>query len=130
MGHRRLHHRTIRLQLPQLTHRSRLDKQTDNIRVLVRHQEVADMLMGPREAGRLGGGSLGEGEEEVFHYHAHNHSPSHRCISNNEGGVMARPPCKGEEVPIHARGGEVKYQRPPLDLVLVYLRNTDRVFAT
>lgn len=92
--------------------------------MLVQRQGVADMLMGPREAGHLAGGSL-SGEGEVLHPHA----PNRRTyISNNVGGVH-RPSHKEGEDSIHADAdeGEVKCRRQPLDLVPLYLPNT--VFA-
>lgn len=123
----RLPHRTTRLQLPQS---NRLDKRTDNKRVLVQRQGVADMLMGPQEVDHLGGGSL-PGEGEALHPSAHNPSLSHKDIPNNVGGV--HPPSYKEEgegsILADVDEGEVKYRRQPLDLVPLYLHNTNRVFV-
>ncbi len=81
--------------------------------------------MGPRGAGHLDGDSLGEGE--VLHPHAHNRSLRHRRLSNHAV-VVVRPLYKEGEDSIRGDEGGVKCQRPPPDLVLVYLHNTDRIF--
>lgn len=120
-----LYHHTTRLQLPRPSHSSRLDKRTDINRVLVQRQGVAVLLMGPQEAGRSDGDSL-LGGEEVLHPHAHNRSLSRKCISNSAGGV---PPSYQEGEDSIADEAEVKCQRPPLLLVLVYLHNSGRVFC-
>jgi hypothetical protein len=109
------------------SHSNNLDKRTDNNPVLVRRQGVADTLMGSRKARRLEGGSLEE--EGVLHRHAHRHSLNHRRISNNVG-VVCLSNQEGEGLgSIRAAEGEVRCQRPPLDLVQLYLHNIVRIFA-
>ena len=121
----RQHHHTIRLQLPQPSHSSRLGWQTVKTRVLAQRQGVADMLMGPLGADPLDGDS---GEGEVVHPHVHNRSLRHRCMSNNVV-VAARPLYQEGEDSIRGDEGGVKCQQPPLDLVLVYLHNIDQIFS-
>ena len=100
----------------------------DNKRVLAQRQGVVDMLMGPQEVDHLAGGSL-LGEGEVPHRHAHNRSLSRKYIPNNVGGVH-RPSYKEGEDSMPADEGEVKCRRQPLDPVLLYLHNTDRILVT
>ena len=82
------------------------------------------MLMGRRGADPLDGDS---GEGEVAHPHAHNRSLRHRCMSNNVVAAVRLLYQEGEDS-IRGDEEEVKCQRPPLDLVLVYLHDTGRVF--
>ena len=120
---RRYHH-IIRPQPPR-SHSSHLGWRTDNTRVLAQRQGVADMVMSPGGADHLDGDTLGEGE--VLHFHAHSRNPRHRCTSNNE--VVAVPPLHQEgEDSIRGDEGGIKFQQPPLDLVLVYLRDTGPIF--
>ena len=121
----RQRHHTTRLQPPQSSHSSRLDWQTDKTRVLVQHQGVEDILMGPRGADPLDGDP---GEGEVVHLHAHNRSPRHTCTSNNVV-VAIRPLYQEGGDSIREDGGEVRCQQPPLDLVPVYLHNIGRIFC-